>query len=124
MPALVRKIGVDVSVFDLGMTHLITALEKATLTFEVNDKDASGIHDAFEYAWATKQKWSLDCDAFAEATAALMPLAGNSVAVNLDSGANVYTGQALIVMAKHDMARDELQTQNVSLHGQGGTTIS
>lgn len=120
----VRHAASDCTVFSLGGTAMITALQNATIVSEVKDEDAAGVHDVWEYPWAVKGRWHIEADIFAESIAALMPLVGTVVTVTFTTGAGSYSGSVLVTMGSHQVNRDSLQVQKAMLKGQGAATIA
>ena len=124
MTAPVRQTGQSVSVFSLGGTAYLQDLDNCTVTVQVKDEDASGIADAWEYAWATKQSVQIESDMFVAHTNYIMPLVGTSLAVSYNSGAGTYAGQFLLTMDAHSATKTELQKNKFTLKGQGALTFT
>lgn len=127
MPNYTRRTGLDVSVFTLGGTAYLCALDNATLTVNVDSEDAKGVCDEWNYPWALARNWTIEADIFVEAAAALVTDATSGdavVTVAFTSGANTYSGTALIKTASHSVSRSSLQRQKVTLEGQGELTVA
>lgn len=127
MSFVTRKSGLDVSVFSLGGTAYYCDLDNATLSVEVESEDARGVCDEWSYSWATSKAWSLDAELFVAAAATLISdlVSGDAlVTVSINSGANTYTGNALIKSGSHTFGKSGLQKMSVKLEGQGALSVA
>ncbi len=115
-----RVTGLAVSLFDIGGGHYINQLTEATLTVEPKTVEGKGIHDLAADPVVVGYSWRIEADVdvaiAADLAAAALGLA--PVAIVANSGANTYSGTAL-VRASHAFGRDQLQKQHVTLFGKG-----
>jgi hypothetical protein len=123
---LVRRRGIDISIFTLDGTSLLCELEEAEITVEADTEDASGACDEWKYAWANKRSWTLSYKGFVPASArGILDAASNSnVTVVFNTGANTYNGVGLMKTASHSVSKSSLQRESISIEGQGELTIT
>lgn len=127
MPAV--KIGGDVTAFTLGGSAMVGQMQNAEMTINVKTAEAKAVNDTDDWPQQVGRGGEIrgEMMIFAAGSAALLGTANSSnpaVAFTFATGANQYSGTAVITSVSHRTERDGLQVYNVSMLTRGAVTIS
>ena len=127
MPAV--KIGGDVTAWQIGGSAMVGQMQNAEMVINIKTAEAKAVNDTEDYPQHVGRGGEIrgEMMIYAAGSAALMGTVNSSnpaVAFTFATGANQYSGTAVITSCTHRVERDGLQMYNVTMLTRGAITIS
>lgn len=121
------KRSLDVTVFTVGGQALIGVLTDCTVESSVLDEDAASVNEIDEDPEPVARQRRITGTALVDTAAKLMQIiegANPVVAFTFTTGANSYTGNALVSRVSHGTPRKRLPTETFELKVKGVLTVT
>lgn len=115
------------TVFTLGGDSMVCHAEECVINSSIESEDGSCINEVGAEPVAMGRARSISAQGLVDDEAVFMQLIEASnpvVTVAVTSGANTYSGSALITSASHTIARRQLQRQSIELQIIGALSVT